>query len=72
MKIGDLIKDVEDGDCYYQGVVTEILDDNVTKYILTKILWSGEIDDSDDRLNTEIEPQWWYIEKIEVNKKATD
>ena len=64
MKIGDLIKDVEDGDCYYQGVVTEILDDNVTKYILTKILWSGEIDDSDDRLNTEIEPQWWYIEKI--------
>jgi hypothetical protein len=64
MKIGDLIKDVEDGDCYYQGIVTEILDDNVTKYILTKILWSGEIDDSDDRLNTEIEPQWWYIEKI--------
>ena len=63
MKIGDTIQDVEDGDCYYEGIVTEIINDKVTKYILTKIFWSNEIDENDDRLNTEIEPQWWYIEK---------
>ena len=63
MKIGDIIQDVEDGDCYYEGIVTEIINDKVTKYMLTKILWSNEIDENDDRINTEIEPQWWYIEK---------
>ena len=63
MKIGDTIQDVEDGDCYYEGIVIEIINDKVTKYMLTKIFWNNEIDENDDRLNTEIEPQWWYIEK---------
>lgn len=64
MKLGDIIQDFEDGDCWYEGKVTEIIDGRVTKYILTKIVWSGEIDKEDHRLNTEIEPQWWYIEKL--------
>jgi hypothetical protein len=63
MTKGDTIRDVEDGDCFYEGIVTEIVDGKVTKYLLTKIVWSDEIDEDDDRLNTEIEPQWWYIEK---------
>ena len=61
-KIGDIIRDVEDGDCYFEGIVTEIVDGKVTKYLLTKIIWSGEIDENDKRLNTEIETLWWYIE----------
>lgn len=64
IKIGDKIRDIEDGDCYFEGIVTEIMNKKVTKYILTKIIWSNEIDLEDKRLNTEIEPEWWYIEKI--------
>ena len=64
MKLGDTIQDFEDGDCWYEGKVTEIVDGRVTKYLLTKIVWSGEVDEEDKRLNTEIEPQWWYIEKV--------
>ncbi|NBX20705.1 MAG: hypothetical protein EBR58_04675 [Betaproteobacteria bacterium] len=64
VKIGDKIRDIEDGDCYFEGIVTEIINNKVTKYILTKIIWSNEIDLEDKRLNTEIEPEWWYIEKI--------
>ena len=64
VKIGDKIRDIEDGDCYFEGIVTEIINNKVTKYILTKIIWSNEIDLEDKRLNTEIGPEWWYIEKI--------
>ena len=63
IQIGDTIRDVEDGDCYFEGIATEIVDGKVTKYILTKIIWSGEEDQDDKRLNTEISPEWWYIEK---------
>jgi hypothetical protein len=61
-EIGDTIRDIEDGDCYFEGIVTKIVDGKVTKYLLTKIIWSGEIDETDKRLNTEIETLWWYIE----------
>ena len=63
IQIGDTIRDVEDGDCYFEGIATEIVDGKVTKYILTKIIWSGEEDQDDERLNTEISPEWWYVEK---------
>ena len=63
IQIGDTIRDVEDGDCYFEGIATEIVDGKVTKYILTKIIWSGEVDQDDERLNTEISPEWWYVEK---------
>ena len=66
IQIGDIIHDIEDGDCYFEGVVSELIDGKVTKYILTKIIWSGEIDNYDERLNTEIDTQWWYINKIEL------
>jgi len=65
IKIGDRIRDIEDGDCYFEGIVTEIVEGKVTKYILTKIIWSGEEDKDDKRLNTEISPEWWYIEPLE-------
>jgi len=66
IQIGDTIHDIEDGDCYFEGIVSELINDKVTKYILTKIIWSGEIDNNDERLNTEIDTQWWYINKIEL------
>jgi len=67
MKIGDTIRDIEDGDCYFEGIATEIEDGKVTKYLLKKIVWSDEIDENDDRLNTEIEPQWWYIQQVKTD-----
>lgn len=67
MKIGDKIRDVEDGDCYNEGIATEMVDGKVTKYILTKIIWSGEEDKNDERLNTEISPEWWYIEQVNTD-----
>ena len=43
MKIGDKIRDIEDGDCYYEGVVVGL---NPLKYRIINILWCGEIDSS--------------------------
>ena len=61
--VGDIIRDVEDGDCYFEGQVTEIEKNEVTKYKLLKIVWSGEEDKESKDLNTIIEPRWWYITK---------
>jgi hypothetical protein len=61
--VGDIIRDVEDGDCYFEGQVTEIEKNEVTKYKLLKIIWSGEEDKESKDLNTIIEPRWWYITK---------
>ena len=61
--VGDIIRDVEDGDCYFEGQVTKIEKNEVTKYRLLKIVWSGEEDKDCKDLNTIIEPQWWYITK---------
>jgi hypothetical protein len=61
--VGDIIRDVEDGDCYFEGQVTEIEKNEVTKYKLLKIIWSGEEDKEYKDLNTIIEPRWWYITK---------
>jgi hypothetical protein len=61
--VGDIIRDVEDGDCYFEGQVTEIEKNEVTKYKLLKIVWSGEEDKECKDLNTIIKPRWWYITK---------
>jgi len=61
--IGDIIKDIEDGDCYFIGKVTEVKNKVVTKYKLISIIWNGEEDTECKYLNTKIEPRWWYINK---------
>ena len=59
MNIGDRIKDIEDGDCYYEGVVVQL---NPLKYKITNTVWCGEIDNS---MNGQIiECKWWYLEKV--------
>lgn len=56
MKIGDRIKDIEDGDCYYEGIITQL---NPLKYKVTNIMWDGNIDSS---MNGEvIELKWWQV-----------
>ena len=60
--VGDLIKDIEDGDCFFIGIVTEVDGNgNVLKYIHKGEVWNGIWDDA---TNEEIERQWWKIEKI--------
>ena len=57
--IGDIIRDIEDGDCYYEGIVTEL---NPIKYKITNVLWCDEEDDS---MNGQIsELKWWLLEKL--------
>jgi hypothetical protein len=60
IKIGSKIRDVEDGDAYFEGIVTQL---NPLKYQITNIIWNGEMDAS---LNGQvIEPKWWIIELME-------
>lgn len=67
MKVGDLIQDIEDGDCYFEGIVTEINTfGGVKTYKVTKVLWSGQDFKDDENIGKIIEPMWWYIQKIEI------
>ena len=69
MKVGDKIQDIEDGDCYFEGIVTEINTfGNVKTYEVTKVLWSGEDFKDDENIGKTIEPMWWYINKVETQK----
>jgi len=48
IQIGDTIRDVEDGDCYFEGKVTELdTFGGVKTYEVTRVFWSG-IDEKDD------------------------
>jgi len=59
MNIGDTIKDIEDGDCYYQGVVVEL---NPIRYKIEKVVWNG-IEETE--LNGTIsELMWWHSEIV--------
>lgn len=54
------IRDIEDGDCYYEGIV--VTQEPLT-YRITNIVWNGVQDTS---MNGQvIEPKWWHIEVIE-------
>ena len=57
--IGDKIRDIEDGDCYYEGVIVSL---NPIKYKITNIIWCDEIDESMN--GNVIEPKWWYLVNI--------
>lgn len=61
LNVGDTIRDIEDGDCFYEGIVVSL---NPLKYKVTNIVWCGDIDNS---LNeTIIEQKWWVI-KVLIN-----
>ena len=66
MEIGDKIRDIEDDDCYYEGIVVEL---KPLKYKVTNILWCGEIDSS---MNGQfIELKWWQVEVFKNSEWVT-
>ena len=60
MEIGDKIRDIEDGDCYYEGIVVELIP---IKYKITNIVWGGKVDTSMN--GRVIELKWWQVELVE-------
>ena len=63
LQVGDKIKDVEDGDCYFVGVVTELnAFKGVKTYKVTQVILDGKEYLDDKYIGQTIEPKWWYIE----------
>jgi len=63
LKIGSKIKDVEDGDCYFVGVVTELNQfKGVKTYKVTQVIWDDKEWLDDEYIGQTIEPKWWYIQ----------
>ncbi len=63
LKIGDKIKDTEDGDCYFVGDVVKLNTfGGVELYKVTQVIWNGEDYTDDDYIGQIIEPKWWYIQ----------
>jgi len=63
LKEGDIIRDIEDGDCYYEGVV--FLSKPTIVYTITKVVWNGlELEDDDHLIGASIEPTWWYLQVL--------
>jgi hypothetical protein len=57
LETGTKIRDIEDGDAYFEGVIVEL---NPLKYQITNIVWGGKIDAS---MNGQIiRPKWWQLE----------
>ena len=61
MKIGDRIKDIEDGDCYFEGVVVSL---NPLKYKVDRVIWDDCDILNDDFIGKVITPRWYWLEKI--------
>jgi len=59
MDIGDKIRDVEDEDSYYEGVVVSL---NPLSYRITKVVWCGE--EEKDMVNLISTIQWNWLVKI--------
>ena len=63
LKVGSKIKDVEDGDCYFVGVVTELNQfKGVKTYKVTQVIWNDKEWLDDEYIGQTIEPKWWYIQ----------
>ena len=63
VRVGDKIKDVEDGDCYFVGEVIKLNKfGGVELYKVIKIIWNGEDHADDALIGTVIQPRWWYIQ----------
>ena len=65
LKIGDKIKDTEDGDCYFVGEVVKLNTfGGVEYYKVIQVIWNGEDYTDDDLIDQVISPRWWYIELL--------
>lgn len=62
LKQGDIIRDIEDGDCYYEGIVTVVFNNKPEIYMIQRIVWNGVEDKSEE--GNFVSPQWWYLEVL--------
>lgn len=53
---GSFIKDIEDADCYYQGIWNDGM------YEVTEVVWNGENYKYDDMIGKKIHLQWYWVE----------
>jgi hypothetical protein len=60
---GCSIKDIEDSDCYYQGIW------NNGMYTVTKVIWNGEEYKDDEMIGKTIHLQWYWIEVFDSENK---
>ena len=57
---GTLIRDIEDGDCYYEGIWQ-----GDGKYLVTRIVWNNieSLTPEEDKIiGTIIPPKWWFVD----------
>ena len=59
IQIGDFIRDIEDGDCYYEGIVISI---NPVEYRITSVMWCGVHDSA--LIGTITNLMWWNVVTI--------
>lgn len=59
MDIGDTIRDIEDGDCFVEGVIVSL---NPLMYIINREIWNSE--ESLIEKGCITEQRWWKIELI--------
>lgn len=64
MNVGDKIKDIEDGDCFYYGTITKITNED-TFYLLEGVIWDGEKCVDFEDIGKEIPLKWWKLELYE-------
>lgn len=63
LQVGSKIKDVEDGDCYFVGLVTELnAFKGVKTYKVIQVIWNDKEYLDDEYIGQIIEPKWWYIQ----------
>jgi hypothetical protein len=65
IKVGDTIRDVEDGDCYFEGIVVEVLENGI-KYKVDRVLWNDEerlTPEEDRSIGTICYDHWYFLEK---------
>ncbi len=62
LKIGDRIRDIEDGDVFYEGFIIGFKDKEPI-YKIDKVVFIDECKD-DELIGKETTPLLWYIEKI--------
>jgi hypothetical protein len=70
IKIGDRIKSIEDGDCYYVGIVTSIkgnptYDDGYPELemLVEQVIWGDEELFDDEQIGTIMDTHW-FVEQI--------
>ncbi len=65
LKIGDLIRDIEDGDCLFEGVIVSL---NPIQYEVKRIIWDGCKTKEDDFDEPIIGLQWYWLEVLRDGK----